>query len=318
LERDGAGWQSEPVEFAVGQNQFGFAPTDMEVGPDGSLYVSVGGRGTRGSVYRIFREDGVPATASRPVAENDLDMVLNALQPNTAWSRAEWVPAARKLMKSELSRAACEEGRPEQQRVRAVEVLVELHGGVDEETVRLLSVSASAVVRARTAWAVGRQNPAAVNADLLRPLLSDADPLVRRLSLEALSGVTATAVWTALLPEIAAALDDENRLVRQSAALRMDRLDAKQLQQLETLTLSSRRGQMWFHVGRLQRRQELSAVGCRVAVEMLESPDSAPADRFDAVRLLQLSISDMGPVKGRPPCLTGMLHVCRSNPLNVI
>lgn len=305
LERDSAGWRTEPIEFAVGQNQFGFAPTDMEVGPDGSLYVSVGGRGTRGSVYRIFREDVVAETETLPAAASGVDMVLNALQPNTAWSRAQWVPVARKLMKSELSAAAIEEKRSEQQRVRAIDVLVELHGGVDEQTVRSLSGSASAIVRARTAWAVGRQNPAAVNVDLLRPLLRDADALVRRLSLEALSGVTVSAVWAALLPEIAAALDDENRLVRQSAALRMSRLDTEQLQQLEKLTINSRRRQMWFHIGRLQRRQELSAVGCRVAVEVLESPESSTVDRRDAVRLLQLSISDMGPVKGRPPMFDG-------------
>jgi len=305
LERDGAGWRSEPIEFAVGRNQFGFAPTDMEVGPDGSLYVSVGGRGTRGGVYRIFRDDVVAAIVSPPAAMHNLDNVLNALQPNTAWSRAQWVPAARKLMKAELSMAACEEGRPEQQRVRAIEVLVELHGGVDEETVRLLARSQSSVIRARTAWAVGRQNPAAVSTDALRPLLKDADPLVRRLSLEALSGVTAPAVCTALMFEIAAALDDEDRLVRQSAALRIGRLDAEQSQKLEKLTLTSKRGQMWFHLGRLQRRQELSAAGCRVAVEVLESPDSTPVDRRDAVRLLQLSMSDMGPVKGRPPMFDG-------------
>ena len=31
----------------------GFAPTDIELAPDGSVYLSVGGRGTTGSVYKV-------------------------------------------------------------------------------------------------------------------------------------------------------------------------------------------------------------------------------------------------------------------------
>ncbi len=43
----------EPIEFLSTIGDHGFAPTDVEVGPDGSLFVSVGGRGTRGAIYRI-------------------------------------------------------------------------------------------------------------------------------------------------------------------------------------------------------------------------------------------------------------------------
>src|SRR5690606_34783574 len=57
LEADGAGWRTEPETIATGAGSFGFAPTDLAVGPDGSLFVSVGGRGTRGGVYRIFSDD---------------------------------------------------------------------------------------------------------------------------------------------------------------------------------------------------------------------------------------------------------------------
>lgn len=53
LEPSGSIWRSTPIEFLRGTGGFGFAPTDAAVGPDGSLYVSVGGRGTRGGVYRV-------------------------------------------------------------------------------------------------------------------------------------------------------------------------------------------------------------------------------------------------------------------------
>ncbi|MFN9721337.1 MAG: PVC-type heme-binding CxxCH protein, partial [Planctomycetota bacterium] len=58
LAEDGSGWSGQPMEFARGRNQFGFAPTDLEVAPDGSIFVSVGGRGTRGSVFRISHKSG--------------------------------------------------------------------------------------------------------------------------------------------------------------------------------------------------------------------------------------------------------------------
>jgi putative heme-binding domain-containing protein len=43
-----------PSTFAEARGEFGFAPTDIVVHPKtGDLYLSVGGRGTRGAVYRI-------------------------------------------------------------------------------------------------------------------------------------------------------------------------------------------------------------------------------------------------------------------------
>ncbi len=43
-------------EFAISDGQFGFAVTDLTAAHDGSLLVSVGGRGTSGAVYRITYE----------------------------------------------------------------------------------------------------------------------------------------------------------------------------------------------------------------------------------------------------------------------
>ena len=43
----------------------GFAPTDIEVAPDGSLFVAVGGRGTTGSVYHVKVK--APVQESRPI-----------------------------------------------------------------------------------------------------------------------------------------------------------------------------------------------------------------------------------------------------------
>jgi putative heme-binding domain-containing protein len=67
LERQGSSYVGRPEVFlqAVGDN--GFAPTAAAVHPvSGDLYVSIGGRGTRGAVYRIRYAKGLPARAAQP------------------------------------------------------------------------------------------------------------------------------------------------------------------------------------------------------------------------------------------------------------
>lgn len=68
------------TDFAISDGQFGFAVTDLVIGSDGSLLVSVGGRGTAGGVYRITytgapnqnavaRSSAVPARFRMPLVK---------------------------------------------------------------------------------------------------------------------------------------------------------------------------------------------------------------------------------------------------------
>ena len=66
LEEIGA-LEAEVFVEAAGKN--GFAPTDIEFGVDGSLYVSMGGRGTTGAVFRIRATDPGLEAASIPFAK---------------------------------------------------------------------------------------------------------------------------------------------------------------------------------------------------------------------------------------------------------
>src|ERR1700722_8394442 len=104
LTKDGAGWRAESAPFLTPKGEFGFAPTDIEVGPDGCLYISVGGRGTRGAVYRVeYKGPG----ASPNVKPNDsLTTCLTAPQPQSSWSRALWMPEAKKLGRETFLMAA--------------------------------------------------------------------------------------------------------------------------------------------------------------------------------------------------------------------
>ena len=51
--RDGSTYKSEKQIFMRTTGDIGFAPVDMAVGPDGDLFIAIGGRGTRGSVFRV-------------------------------------------------------------------------------------------------------------------------------------------------------------------------------------------------------------------------------------------------------------------------
>ncbi len=95
LTPDKATYKTKPEVFleAVGAN--GFDPTDIVVAPDGSLFISMGGRKTRGAVFRVeYVGDGKTPVQRRPEPKTDLDKVLQAPQPLDAWSRARWEPQA--------------------------------------------------------------------------------------------------------------------------------------------------------------------------------------------------------------------------------
>ncbi len=59
LERAGASYTGKPRVFLQSVGDNGFAPTALAVHPtSGDLYVAIGGRGTRGAVYRIHYRNG--------------------------------------------------------------------------------------------------------------------------------------------------------------------------------------------------------------------------------------------------------------------
>ena len=187
LVQEAAGWKKDGFVFAEGRDQFGFAPTDIEVAPDGNLFVSVGGRGTRGSVFRIVSDTpATPPAVRTDVGSRNLNAVLDAPQPNSSWSRATWLPLAKALGPDVFREAALMESRRVPERLRAIEILVEVFGGLDIQTATKLTRAGSGFVRARTAWAVGRSHPESPDTEILRKLITDRDPFVQRFALEAL------------------------------------------------------------------------------------------------------------------------------------
>ena len=178
----GATYKTKPEVFleAVGSN--GFDPTDVVVAPDGSLFISMGGRKTRGAVYHVEYVGDPKKEPTPPIT--DLDRVLRAPQPLDAWSRAQWEPLARKLEAKPFLEAVDDEKKPEADRVRAVEVLTELYQGMPRRSVEEMRRAYAPQVRARVAWSMGRVFDPQCSI-LLSELAKDKDSRVRLAALSA-------------------------------------------------------------------------------------------------------------------------------------
>lgn len=157
----------------------GFAPTDIVVAPDGALYLSIGGRRTRGAVFRIAAEK-----PGAPSKESGIREILAAPQPLDAWSRAIWEPKARALGADPFERAVCQQDLPAAERVRAIEILTELFEGLSKDRTHHVAKAPEAEVRARIAWSMGRA-PVEGVGELLARLAEDPVPAVRQAALEA-------------------------------------------------------------------------------------------------------------------------------------
>ena len=186
---DGATYQMAPELFLSSLGTEGFAPTAAAVATDGSLLVSIGGRKTRGAVYRIqYTQDPLRLSLSTnwfQLAKTDVEVALLAPQPLSAWSRSIWKPIASKLGPRPFDAAVLDRELPDSLRIRAVEILTELHGGLMTSTAQLASKTPSPYVRARVAWSLGRA-PCAHFSPILLELARDGNPLVQRHALEAL------------------------------------------------------------------------------------------------------------------------------------
>lgn len=189
----------------------GFAPNDISVGPDGDLFISIGGRKTRGAVYRVATAARV---ASKPGPEDPLLAALDAPQPLEAWSRARWIPIARQLGKERILSAAGDEKLREEQRVRALEIHRELFGPV---TLAFFDrANLAPAVLARALWAA----PASATNILFASCASD-NPLVARAALERLlefAFANMPAPFNAAaIPHLVAALGSQDKTVSMAA-----------------------------------------------------------------------------------------------------
>jgi putative membrane-bound dehydrogenase-like protein len=313
LKRAGDHWTGEPIEFMTARGQFGFAPTDAEIGPDGSLYVSVGGRGTRGGVFRVTHDKTASTSKVAPkvpkTAAESLTACLEAPQPLSSWSRQRWEPLARNLGAQPFVHAALNAEASVPSRVRAIEILTELYYGLPADAAAQLAKAEPAEVRARAAWSLERAVPQNLDPNTIAALVQDSDPLVRRYALEFLATYPQFAVPQFPSIGLAQALGDEHKFVRMAAARATAALNESFYAQVgNDVKKTGWRAAVTYAVAQRLRtttaQPTLDAYAIEVGRRVLDGKH--PLDlKLDAIRLIQLGLGDLGSYGKLPAAFDG-------------
>lgn len=291
--------------FMTARGQFGFAPTDIAVTPQGDLMISVGGRGTRGGVYRVryLGNDRATVTADRP--RDRLGQCLAAPQPLASWSRARWTPAALALGKEPLVAAAVDPGRNVAERVRAIEIVTQLFDGLGPRSLQALCQDQSAVVRARAAWALGRQRWDFAEVEIAKRLIDDADPRVVRHALEAVVRHTSSPGIVTLFPHVAERLDAADPLVWQTAWKLVARLNSQQqLEFAQSLAAASPRCRIAYALAITDGSDEPNLPAFELACDVLQTTTD-PQLRLHTIRAAQTALGDLRGHKDLPEVYDG-------------
>ena len=297
LRPDGATYDTTPEVFLESTGTQGFAPTGVAVAADGSLFISSGGRKTRGAVYRVRY---VAEPARQNLATNwqwntvsDLQIVLQYPQPLEAWSRARWVPLAERIGPGPFENAAADNRVPADQRVRAIEVLTEVHEGLSADAAGRCAAANTPLVRARVAWALGVA-PTQNVAPILLGLARDAAPYVRCAALEAFRRNVQQVDLVTLQQALAVNLAHPDKRVHQAAALLATQLPEPAWKALWTQQRGglpqARLTTALAHVWRSGSSQVNTAV-VDTALAVLNQSRTA-SHRTDALRLIVLALGD--------------------------
>jgi putative membrane-bound dehydrogenase-like protein len=288
LESKGSSYASKLEVFMRTTGDVGFAPTDMAVGPAGDLFIAIGGRGTRGSVFRV-RYTGPEKAA--PLPADPLRAVLAADEPLSSWARARWVPAAKQLGAAAFAAAALDERLPETERIRAVEILTELYGGIPCATAKTLKGPPDLI--ARVLWSLSRGTPSAEAYLLLTQHTADSHPRIARAAWEALAAWPEK-IGVAPDTDLAAGLQQRDRRARAAflQTLSHSPETAAHLAQHIKASAAAPRDQLaslWVDPRQLTLHPRTYVASCLLALQ----PPVDAAARMEAVRLLQLALGDV-------------------------
>jgi putative heme-binding domain-containing protein len=240
------------------------------------------------------------------VSHDEITQCLAAPQPLASWSRAVWAPLADRLGRAAIAKAALDETRREEERVRAVEILVVRFGGLLRSELLQLAVAASPRVRARAAWTLRHLAPPADHhAEIAATYLRDDHPLVARAMLESLTG-RAGPGSPAINDLLVEKLDAADPYVRQSAARVAAQLPGDEFSAiLAAIRQRSRRALLaGLYAASLSGRMNRPAA-LHVAAETIKSDDLPERIRVDAARIAQLALGDVGGGSGLADVFNG-------------
>jgi putative heme-binding domain-containing protein len=301
----GSTYEAKMEVFLRTTGDVGFAPTAMAVGKHGELYIAIGGRGTRGSVFRVRYKGPPPEPYSDP-----LKKVLAADEPLSSWSRAEWVPIAKKLGKDVFVKAVLDEKRDLTERIRAVEVLTELFGGVGAANAeQVCKTKAPADLVARLLWSLARTDISPEARDLVGRMGRTDNPRIAR------------AAWEAILVLATAFDEPEYRTTWESGLPSADRrvraavvLAAKGPARQSFMKLANKGDTegflalCWAEPGK--EKEKVQALFADHAGSLLAN-NVSPALRMETVRLMQVALGDVDTDQGPEKAFLG--YIARSS-----
>lgn len=283
LQKQGATYRPRLDVFLEAQNARNFIPLNLCVAPDGSLLLAA-----RRGVFRIQDETERGASLSQPTK---IQEVLRATQPLEAWSRAKWTPAAQQLGADAFARAVNDTSLTDSERVRAVEIHVDLFGALPQSALEPGAAAKSSDVRARIAWAMARQ-VSDQNSIFLQRLALDVDGRVRRCALESILACEEKLNLKPFMPILRQSLDHPDKRLHQAAARICARLPDLEWQRLwESETAHSVQTELSLLLAALWRtnppvREEIT----ERAMETISL--ASQSQRVDALRVTTIALGD--------------------------
>ena len=196
--------------------------TDLEVGPDGNIYLTTGGAAGQGGLYKVSW------TGAKP-AQPDMTGILAVVrQPQPlsswAWDAIEKVKASMGAsFGAELEKLARSATAAPRDRSRAL-LEMQRHGAAPNAALlQALLKDRQADVRAAAAYVAGLHSSDAAKA-VAAAALKDANPLVQRRGAEALvrQGMKASAPPFAPIADVYALLRSPDRFVRYSGRVALE------------------------------------------------------------------------------------------------
>ena len=228
LERSGATYTAKMSTFVKGRP---LNVTGLDVGPDGALYFSTGGRGTDGGIYRVRWTGSVPPQAIH--FGQGIEQALRQPQIQSDWARMKIAAVKRSLgnrWQTELQRVLSDRSAPAKDRLRAIELLTYFGPPPTSNLIVQLSRDHDPAMRVRAARLMGAQSHAAFSQPLAS-LLDDGDAWVRRVACEAIGHRTSpTEPSGATTQSLIRLLEDPDRFVAFSARRALEKVPANKWQ----------------------------------------------------------------------------------------
>jgi putative heme-binding domain-containing protein len=281
--------------------------TDLEVGPDGNIYLTTGGNAGQGGLYKVTWTGTKPAQPSM----SGILAVVRQPQPLSSWGWASIEKVKASMGASfgpQLEKLARTASAASMDRARAI-LELQRHGPApDPQLLRALVGDRDANVRAAAVYVAGVQTSEGAKA-VAAAALKDANALVQRRAAEALvrQGLSPGRPAFAPVADIYALLRNPDRAVRYSGRLALEhtpRAEWASLVMNETNMIAVTEGLLAL-VNTAPSESELRPIFDRV-IALMKRPTLTPDEQIRVLRVFEVAATETK--NGVDPEVTKQVH----------